>query len=224
MADEQVEKTKEMVVEIIQRLRQTYPTAHCALNYETAHQLLIATILSAQCTDERVNKVTPALFARYPTIEDLAGADREELEALIRTTGFFHQKAKFIQETCQKILHWYGGEVPNDMRSLIRLPGVARKTANVVLGEIFHKSEGITVDTHVKRLANRLGLTHSTDAAHVEQDLMAIVPLEEWIMISHWLIFHGRRVCDARKPKCHGCVLQDLCPSAQPAYLPSQGT
>lgn len=203
------------VSEIIRRLRQVYPDAHCELNYETPIQLLVATILSAQCTDERVNQVTPALFARYPTAVDFAAADRAELEALIRPTGFFRQKAKFIQEACHAIVHEYEGQVPNSMDSLLQLKGVARKTANVVLGEIYGIAEGITVDTHVKRLALRLGLTKESDPKKVEQELMAIVPQEAWIDIAHLLIFHGRRRCYARRPDCPNCVLNDICPSAE---------
>jgi endonuclease-3 len=200
---------------IITRLRELYPDAHCELTYETPHQLLVATILSAQCTDERVNKVTPDLFALYPDVTDFAGADRAELEEAIRSTGFFRQKAKYIQESSQAILHQYNGEVPDTMDELLTLNGVARKTANVVLGEIFDVSDGITVDTHVKRLAKRLGLTNNTDPAKVEKDLMAIIPRESWIEISHLLIFHGRRVCFARNPDCANCSLNDLCPSAE---------
>ena len=199
---------------IITRLREAYPDAHCELDYDTPHQLLVATILSAQCTDERVNKVTPDLFTRYTSVVDFAAADREQLEEAIRSTGFFRQKAKYIQESSQAILHEYGGEVPGTMEELLTLNGVARKTANVVLGEIFHVAEGITVDTHVKRLAKRLALTQHTDPARVEKDLMAIVPQENWIEISHLLIFHGRRICYARKPDCANCPLNDLCPSA----------
>ena len=202
-------------VEIIRRLRQAYPDAHCELNYETPIQLLVATILSAQCTDVRVNQVTPGLFARYPTAADLAAAERAELEEVIRPTGFFRQKAKFIQETSHAIVREHGGEVPNDMDSLLQLKGVARKTANVVLGEIHGIAEGITVDTHVKRLAKRLGLTKESDPKKVEQDLMEVVPKEEWINIAHLLIFHGRRVCYARRPDCLNCNLNDICPSAE---------
>jgi endonuclease-3 len=202
------------VEEIIHRLRAAYPDAHCELNYQTPLQLLVATILSAQCTDERVNQVTPALFARFPTAADLAGAGREELEALIRPTGFYHQKARFIQEACRAIVHEHGGRVPDNMDDLLKLMGVARKTANVVLGEIYGLAEGITVDTHVKRLAGRLGLTAATNPEKVEQDLMAFIPREHWIEIAHLLIFHGRRVCFARRPDCPGCVLNDICPSA----------
>ena len=200
---------------IIKRLRDAYPDAHCELNYETPHQLLVATILSAQCTDERVNKVTPALFAQYPTISDFAAADREGLQEAIRSTGFYRQKAKYIQESSRTLLHEYGGELPDDMDNLLQLNGVARKTANVVLGEIYGIAEGITVDTHVKRLAKRLGLSEATDPKKVEKDLMAVVPRESWIEISHLLIFHGRRVCFARRPNCAGCTLNDICPAAE---------
>ena len=199
---------------IITRLRELYPDAHCELNYETPHQLLVATILSAQCTDERVNKVTPDLFALYPDVTDFAAADRAELEEAVRPTGFFRQKARYIQKSSQAILQRYNGEVPDTMDDLLTLNGVARKTANVVLGEIYHVADGITVDTHVKRLAKRLGLTSQIDPAKVEKDLMAIIPQENWIEISHLLIFHGRRVCSARNPDCANCSLNDLCPSA----------
>jgi endonuclease III len=199
---------------IVERLRAAHPNAHCELDYQTPWQLLVATILSAQTTDERVNQVTPALFARYPDAASLAAAEREELEELIRPTGFFRQKARFIQEASQKLVEEHGGEVPGDMAALITLPGVARKTANVVLGEIFRLADGIVVDTHVKRLARRLGLSEAETPEQIEQELMALVPQEQWIEISHLLIFHGRRVCAARKPDCHSCPLLDLCPSA----------
>lgn len=206
--------TAEFITTLIQKLQAAHPDAHCELAYETPIQLLAATILSAQCTDERVNQVTPTLFAQYPTVTDLAAADRIELENIIRSTGFFRQKARFIQETSQLIVHQYGGDVPNNMPDLLKLKGVARKTANVVLGEIFGIAEGITVDTHVKRLSNRLGLTTETDPVKVEQDLMQIIPREHWLDISHLLIFHGRRVCNARKPDCPHCTLNNICPSA----------
>lgn len=197
---------------IIKRLREAHPDAHCELDYETPVQLLVATILSAQCTDKRVNQVTPALFAQYPEVTDFAAADRSELEEAIHATGFFRQKARFIQESAHAIVHEHGGEVPDNMPDLLKLTGVARKTANVVLGEIYGIAEGITVDTHVKRLAKRLGLTEADDPKKVERDLMAIIPQENWIEISHLLIFHGRRVCDARRPDCHRCTLSDICP------------
>lgn len=217
-------ETSGHVTQIIARLQATYPDAHCELDYETPIQLLVATILSAQCTDARVNMTTPALFARFPTVEALAGADPVEMEELVRPTGFYRQKARYIREAATRILTEYGGEVPSDLDELLTLPGVARKTANVVRGEIFGLSDGITVDTHVKRLAARLGLTTATDPVKVERDLMAIIPRESWREISHLLIWHGRRLCTARKPACHECPLNDICPSAfKPAdYRPGK--
>jgi endonuclease III len=199
---------------IVERLRLAHPDAHCELDYETAWQLLIATILSAQTTDERVNQVTPALFARFPDPASLAAAARAEVEELIRPTGFFRQKARFIQETSQRLVADHGGEVPAEMAQLLCLSGVARKTANVVRGEIFGLADGIVVDTHVKRLARRLGLAQAETPEQIEQELMALVPQEQWIEISHLLIFHGRRICAARKPDCPNCPVLDLCPSA----------
>lgn len=201
--------------ELLTRLHTIYPHAHCELYYETPIQLLVATILSAQCTDERVNKVTATLFQQYKTAVEFAAADRAELETAVRPAGFFRRKAKHIQEASHKIVHEFGGEMPKTMEELLTLPGVARKTANVVLGEIYGIADGITVDTHVKRLSKRLGLTNNDDPKKVEQDLMGIVPHEEWINISHLLIFHGRRVCDARRPQCKSCSLNDICPSAE---------
>ena len=202
------------VAELIARLRATYPDAHCALDYTTPVELLVATILSAQCTDERVNLTTPALFARYPSGQALAAADPEEMEELVRPTGFYRQKARYIREAAARLLSEYDGEVPPEMENLLSLPGVARKTANVVRGEIFGLADGVTVDTHVKRLSARLGLTTETDPVKVERDLMAIIPRESWIEISHLLIWHGRRICKARKPDCPACPLNDICPSA----------
>ena len=202
------------VTEVIARLRAAHPDAHCALDYETPLQLLAAVILSAQCTDERVNLTTPALFARYPTAEALAAADPEELEAIVRPTGFYRNKARFLRQTAARLLEEYGGEVPPQMEELLTLPGVARKTANVVRGEIYGLADGITVDTHVKRLSARLGLTVETDPVKVERDLMAVIPRESWIEIAHLLIWHGRRVCTARKPDCPACPLNDICPSS----------
>ncbi len=199
---------------LIQRLRERHPDAHCELDYQTPWQLLAATILSAQTTDVRVNQVTPALFTRFPTPDALAAADRAEVENIIRPTGFFRQKARFLQETAHRVVHAFGGRVPDQMADLLTLTGVARKTANVVLGEVYGLAEGIVVDTHVKRLANRLGLTEATDPAAVERDLMRIIPRDHWIELSHLLIFHGRRVCAARRPDCAACNLTDLCPSA----------
>jgi endonuclease-3 len=198
---------------IIARLRQAHPDATCALVHASPLQLLVATILSAQCTDERVNMVTPLLFARYPTAAALAAADRSELEEIIRSTGFYRNKAAFIQEAASILDEQYGGEVPADMARLLTLPGVARKTANVVLGVAFGIGEGIVVDTHVKRLAGRLGLTTESDPIKIESDLMALAPRELWTELPHLVIFHGRRVCHARKPDCVACVLADICPS-----------
>ncbi len=200
---------------IVRLLRAEYPDATCALDHHNALQLLIATILSAQCTDERVNKVTPALFARYPDAQTLAGADREELEEIVRSTGFYRNKAKNIQEACRRIVAEYGGQVPDSMAELLTLPGVARKTANVVLGTAYHLADGIVVDTHVKRLSQRLGLTTHDDPEKIERDLMAITLQDDWIDLSHLLIFHGRRICDARKPNCASCVIRPLCPSSR---------
>ena len=206
--------TPAYVTEVIARLRRAHPDAHCALDYETPLQLLAAVILSAQCTDERVNLTTPALFARYPTAEALAAADPEELEAIVRPTGFYRNKARFLRQTAARLLEEYGGEVPPQMEELLTLPGVARKTANVVRGEIYGLADGITVDTHVKRLSARLGLTVETDPVKVERDLMAVIPRESWIEIAHLLIWHGRRLCTARKPNCQACPLNDICPSS----------
>jgi endonuclease-3 len=205
----------ERLPELVRRLRRAHPDAACALDHADPWQLLVATVLSAQCTDERVNQVTPALFARFPGPAELAAADRSELEALIRPTGFYRQKARHLQATAQRLVAEHGGQVPADMAVLLTLPGVARKTANVILGVGFGRNEGIVVDTHVGRLARRLGLTAQADPIKVERDLLAITPQAEWTELSHLLIFHGRRVCLARRPRCADCVLADLCPSAQ---------
>jgi endonuclease-3 len=201
--------------EILRLLHAAYPDAACALDHRNALELLVATILSAQCTDERVNKVTPALFARFPDAQALAEADRTELEEMIHSTGFYRNKAKNIQEACRRLVTVYDGQVPANMADLLTLPGVARKTANVVLGTSYRIADGVVVDTHVKRLSERLGLTTQSDPEKIERDLMALAPQDEWIDLSHLLIFHGRRVCDARKPKCSACVIAGLCPSAQ---------
>ena len=206
--------TPDYVTEVIARLRAAHPDAHCALDYETPLQLLAAVILSAQCTDERVNLTTPALFARYPTAEALAAADPAELEAIVRPTGFYRNKARFLRQAAARLLAEYNGEVPPEMDALLSLPGVARKTANVVRGEIYGLADGITVDTHVKRLSARLGLTAESDPVKVERDLMALIPRQSWIEIAHLLIWHGRRVCTARKPNCPACPLNDICPSS----------
>lgn len=203
---------------ITKALRKLYPDAACALIRSDPWQLLIATILSAQSTDETVNKVTPVLFARFSTPAALAGAPREEIEAIVHPTGFFRQKAKNIQEGSRRIVEQFGGAVPAEMDKLTTLPGVARKTANVVLGTAFGKNEGVVVDTHIGRLATRLKLTWSSknpkDAVRIERDLMEILPREEWTFVGHALIWHGRRVCQARKPACSACVLAPHCPSA----------
>ena len=204
----------ERIGEIIRLLRRQYPDATCALDHNNAFELLVATILSAQCTDVRVNKVTPALFARYPTPLAFAEADLTELEEAVRSTGFYHTKAKNIQVAARRIVQAYGGEVPANMADLLTLAGVARKTANVVLGTAYGIAVGVVVDTHVRRLSNRLGLTQQDDAEKSERDLIELMPSTEWINFSHMLILHGRQVCDARKPNCAGCVLNQICPSA----------
>ncbi len=193
-------------------LERLYPDAHCALIHKGPFQLLIATILSAQCTDERVNMVTPGLFKKFKTPKAFVAATQDEIEQIIRSTGFYRNKAKSIKGASQKIVDEHNGKVPDTMEQLLELPGVARKTANVVLGNAFGKNEGVVVDTHVGRLSVRLGLTKHTDPKKVEQDLIALFPRDTWTMLSHLLIFHGRQVCNARKPKCDGCTLADICP------------
>jgi endonuclease-3 len=202
------------VVEIIRRLREAYPGATCSLEHANPYQLLVATILSAQCTDERVNMVTPALFRRYPTVDKLADARPAELEEMIKSTGFFRNKTKSLLGMANAVVERHHGRVPADMDELTALPGVGRKTANVVLGNAFHKNIGIVVDTHVRRLGQRLGLSGSDDPEQIERDLMEIVPRDDWTDISHLLIFHGRAICVARKPRCGDCMLADICPSA----------
>jgi len=199
---------------LLARLLERYPDAHCALDFRNPFELLCATILSAQCTDKRVNMVTPSLFARYPDAAALAAANPGELEEIIRSTGFFRSKAKSLIGMAQALVERHGGLVPDDMAALVVLPGVGRKTANVVLGDAFEKSEGIVVDTHVTRLSNRLGLTSHADAVKIEQALLPLVPRERWTKVSHLLIEHGRQVCEARKPRCGECILADLCPSS----------
>jgi endonuclease-3 len=199
---------------ILAILRQTYPDARCALNFSNPLELLIATILSAQCTDERVNQVTLHLFKKYRTAADYASADPDELAHDVRSTGFYRQKARSIQRCCDMLLSRYQGVVPDTMEALVRLPGVGRKTANVILGNAFQRPQGIAVDTHVKRLAQRLGLTTETIPDKIEQELMQLVPQESWTLVSHLLIFHGRVLCKARTPNCQICPVQHLCPSA----------
>ena len=198
---------------VLRRLHKEYPDVECALHHKSPFQLAVATILSAQCTDEMVNKVTPALFRRYPTPERLARARRPSVERLVHSTGFFRNKAKNIQGMAQELVEQHDGKVPNTMEKLLALPGVARKTANVILGVIYGKAEGVVVDTHVKRISGLLGLTEETDPTKIEKDLIGILPRKEWIDWSHLLIWHGRRICVARKPRCDECVLSDRCPS-----------
>jgi endonuclease-3 len=198
--------------EIIKRLKKEYPDAHCALTHTNAFELLVSTILSAQCTDERVNIVTATLFRKYRTPQDYIDVAPEELEIDIHSTGFYRNKAKNIQGACQKIIELYAGEIPQTMEELLVLNGVARKTANVVLGNAFGIASGVVVDTHVSRLSQRLGITEETTPEKIEKDLSELVPQNDWIMFPHWLISHGRAICQARKPKCSECVLNDICP------------
>lgn len=204
---------RERVAELVEVLPEVYPGAHCELDFKTPLQLLVATILSAQCTDKRVNLVTPKLFARYRSASAFAQASPAELEDAIRSTGFYRNKAKSIRAAAAAIVEKHGGKVPETMAALHALPGVGRKTANVVLGNAFGKDEGIVVDTHVMRLSQRLRLTKQTDAEKIETDLMKTVPRKHWTMWSHWLIWHGRRRCFARKPDCRQCEILRLCPS-----------
>jgi endonuclease III len=199
----------------VRRLHAEYPDAKCSLDHRNAYELLTATILSAQCTDERVNMVTPALFARYPTPADLAGARPEDVEELIRSTGFFRNKARSLLGMAGAVTERHDGAVPREMESLVKLPGVGRKTANVVLGNAFGIDEGVVVDTHVKRLSGRLGLTRNTDPEKIEVDLMKLVDRSEWTAVSHLFIYHGRAVCKAPTPRCEVCVLSDICPSSR---------
>jgi len=198
---------------VLRRLRKEYPDARCALRYETPHQLLVATILSAQCTDARVNEVTPALFRKYPDVAAFAHARQTEMEEAVRPTGFFRNKARALIAMSRAILERHGGEVPRTLEELTRLPGVGRKTANVVLGNAFG-IPGLVVDTHVTRLANRLGFTRQKDATKIEEELARLFPKSSWTLSSHLLILHGRARCRARRPDCAGCVVSDLCPSA----------
>ncbi len=207
-------KNEERVTQIINRLNKEYPGARTALNFTSPMELLVATILSAQCTDVMVNKVTPGLFAKYRMAEDYANADVEELEAIIKPTGFYHNKAKSIIGAAGEIASKHGGVVPDNMAELIKLPGVARKTANVVLYNAYGALEGIAVDTHVTRLSNLLSLSKQHDTNKIEQDLMRLVPQIHWGLFTYLLISHGRKVCIARKPRCNLCVLSDICPSS----------
>lgn len=200
---------------VLTKLKATYPDARCALDHRTPFELLVATILSAQCTDVRVNLVTPALFAKYPTARDLAVADPAVVESMIKSTGFFRNKTKSLLGMARALVERHGGEVPRAMEELRVLPGVGRKTANVVLGNAFGLNEGVVVDTHVTRLSGLLGLTKEKDAEKIERDLMPLFPREDWTVVSHLLISHGRQVCIARRPQCGHCVLATICPSAK---------
>jgi endonuclease III len=205
---------KKRTLEIVKLLKRAHPDAHCALNHSSAFELLIATILSAQCTDERVNIVTADLFRKYRRPEDYLKVPAVELQQDVRTTGFFRNKTKSIQGACKMLVEEFGGEVPRTMDELLKLPGVARKTANVVLGVAYGIAAGVVVDTHVSRLSQRLQLTKQKDAGKIEEDLMELVPRKDWIIFSHLLIFHGRRVCKARRPLCEECAVEKLCPSS----------
>lgn len=207
--------TRARAGKILAVLKKLYPDAHCALDHRTPYELLAATILSAQCTDVRVNMVTPALFAKYPTPADLAEARTEDVEELIRSTGFFRNKAKNLIGMATALVERHGGEVPRDMEQLRVLPGVGRKTANVVLGNAFGQNDGVVVDTHVTRLSGLLGLTREKDAEKIERDLMALIPQDDWTLVSHLLIYHGRQVCIANRPQCEHCALAKLCPSVR---------
>jgi endonuclease-3 len=206
--------SSERAPEIFRRLSAEYPDAHCALDFRNPYELLVATILSAQCTDKRVNLVTPGLFAKYPDARALAVANPAELEEMIKSTGFFRNKTKSLLGMANAVAEKHSGTVPDTMEALFALPGVGRKTANVVLGNAFGKDEGVVVDTHVTRLSNRLQLTRETDAVKIEQNLMAIFPRSQWTLLAHLLISHGRAVCDARRPQCDRCAVQTLCPSS----------
>jgi endonuclease-3 len=206
------------VSEVLKRLAEMYPNATCALHHRNAWELLVATILSAQCTDVRVNMVTPELFRKYPTPADFAALKPEQLEPDIRSTGFFRNKAKSLVGAAKKIVEEFGGKVPETLTELTSVPGAARKTANVVLGTWFGKAEGVVVDTHVHRISRRLELTKSNDARSIEQDLMKVIPRDEWIDFSHRLIWHGRALCIARKPKCMDCQLENICHAADKTW------
>lgn len=208
----------ERVSEILRRLDQLYPDVTCALTHKNAWELLVSTILSAQSTDVNVNRVTPELFRKYPTVQDFAALKPEQLEPDIRSTGFFRNKSKSVVGAAKEIVNAFAGEVPNDMEKLLTLPGVARKTANVVLGTWFQKADGVVVDTHVTRISRRLELTKNSDPAKIEQDLMRVIPREKWILFSHQIIWHGRKLCMARNPKCVDCPLENICHAADKTW------
>jgi endonuclease-3 len=207
--------------EIQRRLALTYPDAHCELDHRDPFELAVATVLSAQCTDKRVNMVTPELFRRWPDAHALDAARIEDVEEVIRSTGFFRNKAKSLKGLARKLVAEHDGELPSTMEELVVLPGIGRKTANVVLGNAFGRNEGVVVDTHVARLSARFGLTRETDPVRIERALMPLFERSTWTQLSHLMIWHGRRTCDARNPKCSDCVLVDLCPSASPRTRPS---
>jgi endonuclease III len=212
MPRESAAAKKERTMKIIAELRRTYPAAHCELNFSDPLQLLVATILSAQCTDKRVNIVTAELFKKFRSAKDFADAPLAKIEEVVRTAGFFRNKAKNIKACCTTLMEKFGGEVPRTMDELHALAGVGRKTANVVLGNAFGINVGVVVDTHITRLSNRLGLVKGKNAVKIEQELMQLVPQKDWTLFSHWLIWHGRRRCMARKPDCANCEIQNLCP------------
>jgi endonuclease-3 len=212
---ENADQRRDRALEVLRRLRAEYPEARTALHHRNAYELLVATILSAQCTDERVNQVTPALFARYPAPIDLAGARPDELQEMIRSTGFFRNKTKSLLGMSNAVVDRFGGRIPNSMEDLVTLPGVGRKTANVVLGNAFGKDEGVVVDTHVARLSQRLKFTKQREPLRIEPDLMKLFPRTDWTELAHVLIFHGRAVCRAPRPRCEACVVSDLCPSSR---------
>jgi endonuclease-3 len=212
--DETVRQKRARPRDLIFRLKMAYPEAHCSLNFTNALELLVATVLSAQCTDERVNIVTRSLFQKYRTARDYAVAPEGVLEEDIRSTGFYRNKAKAIRACCAELVQRFEGEVPAEMDALVQLPGIGRKTANVILGNAYGIAAGIVVDTHVRRLSGRLGLSQQTDPEKIEQDLLPLLPHADWITFGHWLIAHGRKICRARAPRCPICPLHDLCPSA----------
>ncbi|MGB9147799.1 MAG: endonuclease III [Acidobacteriaceae bacterium] len=216
--DAGLELEPERIAELLRRLRAAYPRAECALLHRNAWELLVATILSAQCTDARVNMVTPSLFKKFPSPAAFAEASLPAIEEEIRSTGFYHNKAKSISGAAKRLMSEFGGKVPQTMEELLTLPGVARKTANVVLGVAFQKAEGVVVDTHVLRLSHRLGLTRAEDPKRVEEDLMRVIPRDRWIAFSHEMIHHGRKICVARKPRCADCPLETLCHAADKTW------